>query len=247
MKKTTFISLVVLAAAGFWACTTAQVGTTMSTIGKVLTEDGKALTAEDVASGLKEALSQGVSKGSDQASQVDGYFKNALMKILIPQEMQKVDQKLRSLGMNKLMDDFELSLNRGAENAAKEAKPIFINAITSMSIQDAWSILKGDKDAATNYLKTTTTKQLYDKFKPAIQNSLTAVNATKYYTDIVTTYNKIPLVEKVNPDLADHVTNKAIDGLFVLVKQEEANIRDNPVARTTDLLKRVFTPENMKK
>lgn len=227
-----------------FGCTTTQVNQTRDGIGKVL-EQNSQLSAEEVAKGLKEALIQGTSKGAVQASKTDGYFRNALLKILIPPEMQKVNQKLRSLGFNKLMDDFELSLNRGAEDAAKEAKPIFVNAIKSMTIQDAWNILKGEKDAATTYLKRTTNAQLYSSFKPVIQNSLQKVNATKYYTDIVSTYNKIPAVEKVNPDLNDYVTNKAIDGLFLLIKQEEANIRENPVARVTELLKKVFTEKNM--
>ena len=243
--KIQLIFILTLVTTLFLGCTSSQIASTMSTVGKVLTDDQ--VTRDEVGKGLKEALVQGVSKGSAQASQVDGYFKNSLLKVLMPPEMVKVDQKLRSMGMNKLMDDFILSMNRGAEDAAKEAKPIFVNAITSMTIQDAWNILKGDKDAATVYLKRTTSSQLYNAFKPVIQNSLQKVNATKYYTDIVTTYNKIPLVDKVNPDLNDYVTNKAIDGLFILVKQEEANIRENPVARTSDLLKRVFTPENMKK
>lgn len=230
----------------FWGCTSTQISKTTEEINKAMNGNTK-LTTEEVARGLKEALTQGVSKGSAQASQVDGYFKNALLKILVPPEMQRVDQKLRSLGMNKLMDDFTLSLNRGAEDAATEAKPIFVNAITSMTIQDAWNILKGSNDAATVYLKNTTNTQLYNAFKPKIQNSLQKVNATKYYSDVINTYNKIPLVQKVNPNLDDYVTNKAIEGLFVLVKQEEANIRTNPGARATALLKKVFTPENMKK
>jgi len=235
-----------LGAFAFWlyGCTAAQINSAVNTASKALEAP---LSTEDVAKGLKEALVQGTSKGTSQASQTDGYFKNSLLKILMPPEMQKVDQKLRSLGMNKLMDDFELSLNRGAEDAAKEAKPIFVNAITSMTIQDAWNILKGEPDAATSYLRKTTGTSLYNAFKPKIQTSLQKVNATKYYTDIITRYNKIPLVEKVNPNLDDYVTNKAIDGLFVLVKQEETNIRQNPAARATDLLKRVFTDENMKK
>jgi hypothetical protein len=237
---------IAVCSAFFLGCTSTQISKTADEINKAMGGSSQ-VTTEEVAKGLKEALSQGVSKGSGQASQLDGYFKNALLKILVPPEMQKVEQKLRSLGMNKLMDDFILSLNRGAEDAATEAKPIFISAITSMTIQDAWNILKGENDAATVYLKKTTNTQLYNAFKPKIQNSLNKVNATRYYTDIITTYNKIPMVQKVNPNLDDYVTNRAIDGLFVLVKQEESNIRTNPGARVTDILKRVFTPENMKK
>jgi hypothetical protein len=244
--KMKLAKVLILGTVLFMGCTTTQINNTTDAIGKVLNENAQVST-EEVGRGLKEALVQGISKGSAQASQIDGYFKNSMLKILMPPDMQKVDQKLRSLGFNKLMDDFELSLNRGAEEAAKEAKPIFINAITSMSIQDAWNILKGEQDAATVYLKRTTSSQLYNAFKPVIQTSLQKVNATKYYTDIITRYNKLPLVEKVNPNLDDYVTNKAIDGLFVLVKQEEANIRSNPAARVSDLLKRVFTSENMQK
>jgi hypothetical protein len=133
-----------------------------------------------------------------------------------------------------------MTLNRGAEDAAKEAKPIFITAIKSMTIEDAWAILKGEDNAATEYLKRTTSAQLTEKFKPVIQNSLNKVNATKYYGDLVGTYNKIPLVQKVNPSLDDYATAKAVDGLFLMIAKEEKNIRKDPVARTTELLKKVF-------
>jgi hypothetical protein len=138
------------------------------------------------------------------------------------------------------VDKFVLTLNRGAEDAAKEAKPIFIAAIKSMTIQDAWAILKGEENAATEYLKRTTSASLKEKFKPVIQSSLNKVNATKYYGEIITRYNQIPLVEKVNPNLDDYATDKAIEGLFVMIAKEEKNIRMDPVARTTELLKRVF-------
>jgi hypothetical protein len=137
-----------------------------------------------------------------------------------------------------------MTLNRGAEDAAKEAKPIFITAIKSMTIQDAWGILKGQPDAATQYLKRTTSAQLKEKFQPVIQNSLKKVNATRYYGDIVNTYNKIPLVEDVNPNLDDYATDKAIEGLFTMIAKEERNIRQDPLARTTELLKKVFGAQN---
>ena len=203
------------------------------------------LTTTEVGNGLKEALKQGITKGSTQASKVDGYFGNALLKILVPPEMQKVEQKLRSLGFNKLMDDFTLSLNRGAEEAAKTARPIFVDAITAMTIPDAWNILKGSDDAATMYLKNNTGQKLYTAFKPVIQNALQKVNATKYYKDVINTYNQIPFVTQVNPDLEDYVTNKAIDGLFLLIKKEEVNIRNNASARVNEILKKVFTEANM--
>jgi hypothetical protein len=189
---------------------------------------------------LKEALIKGISTGSDLASQMDGYFKNPEIKIPFPPEVKKVEDKLRQIGLGGEVDKFIMTLNRGAEDAAKEAKPIFISAIKSMTIQDAWGILKGEQDAATQYLKRTTSLQLKEKFKPVIQNSLNKVSATKYYGDIVNTYNKIPFTDDVNPNLDDYATDKAIEGLFTLIAKEEKNIRQDPVARTTELLKKVF-------
>ena len=209
------------------------------------TSQAEQLTTADVSAGLKEALIKGVSTGSDQASKTDGFFKNPEIKIPFPPEVQKVENKLRDLGMNKLVDDFVQSLNRGAEQAAAEAKPIFISAVRGMTIQDAWNILKGeDKEAATNYLRRTTSKALYNSFSPVIGNALEKTNATRYYGDIVNTYNKIPFVEKVNPDLTDYATNKAMDGLFLLIAKEEKAIRQDPVKRTTDLLRRVFKAQD---
>ena len=201
---------------------------------------GESVSTEEVAQGLKEALTNGVSKGSDLVSQIDGYFKNPEIKIPFPPEVRQVETTLRQMGLGKEVDRFVLTLNRGAEDAAKEAKPIFVEAVKQMTIQDAWAILKGEKDAATQYLKSSTSTLLKEKFKPIIQASLNKVNATKYYGDLVNTYNKIPLVQKVNPDLDDYATDKAIEGLFVMIAKEEKNIRENPVARTSELLKKVF-------
>lgn len=202
--------------------------------------DGESVSTEEVALGLKEALTNGISKGSDLVSQVDGYFKNPEIKIPFPPEVKQVETRLRQIGLGDEVDKFVLTLNRGAEDAAKEAKPIFIEAIKQMTIQDAWSILNGEVDAATQYLKKTTSGLLKEKFKPVIENSLNKVNATKYYGDLVTSYNKIPLVQKVNPDLNEYATDKAIEGLFVMIAKEEKSIRENPSARTTALLKKVF-------
>ncbi len=202
--------------------------------------EGESLSTEEVAQGLKEALTNGVSKGSDLVSQVDGYFKNPEIKIPFPPEVKQVESRLRQIGLGSEVDKFVLTLNRGAEDAAKEAKPIFIEAVRQMTIQDAWSILKGERDAATQYLKKSTSALLKEKFKPIIQNSLNKVNATKYYGDLVNSYNRIPMVQKVNPDLDDYATDKAIEGLFVMIAKEEKNIRENPLARTSELLKKVF-------
>ena len=197
-----------------------------------------------MANGLKEALIKGISNGSDIVSQLDGYFKNPEIKIPFPPDVKKVEDRLRQIGLGSEVDKFVMTLNRGAEDAAKEAKPIFIAAIRQMTIQDAWGILKGEPDAATQYLKRTTSVLLKDKFKPVIKNSLQKVNATKYYSDIVTRYNQIPMVQKVNPELDDYATDKAIEGLFLMIAKEEKNIRANPAARTTELLKRVFGAQN---
>ena len=236
MKR--FFVLFVLA---LGACTSAQINQTIGDVNKTLGGGGaQPLTTAEVAEGLKEALIKGISTGSDLASQLDGYFKNPEIKIPFPPEVKKVEDKLRQIGLGSEVDKFVMTLNRGAEDAAKEAKPIFITAIRSMTIQDAWSILKGEQDAATQYLKRTTSSLLKEKFKPVIQNSLNKVSATKYYSDIVNRYNQIPLVQKVNPNLDDYATDKAIEGLFIMIAKEERNIRQNPVARTTELLKKVF-------
>lgn len=220
-------------------CSSAQISKTLGDVDKMLNKD-KPLTTAEVAEGLKEALVKGVSTGSDLVSKVDGYFKNPEIKIPFPPDVKRVEDRLRQIGLGDQVDKFILTLNRGAEDAAKEAKPIFIAAIRSMSIEDAWGILRGDDDAATQYLKRTTSAQLKEKFMPVIHNSLEKTNATKYYGDIVNTYNKIPFVDKVNPDLDDYATQKAIDGLFVMIAKEEKDIRKDPLARTTELLKRVF-------
>jgi hypothetical protein len=214
-------------------------GRVLGDIVKATTTKG-GLSNDDIVAGLKEALQVGINKGADSASKVDGYFKNNLIKILFPPEAQRVETALRKIGMGAEVDKFVLALNRGAEDAAKEAKPIFINAIFSMTFTDALSILKGEKNAATNYLKRTTTEQLITAFSPVMEKALQKTQATKYYTDLATTYNKLPFTQKVNPDLKQYATQKAIDGLFVLVEQEEARIRENPLARTSDILKRVF-------
>jgi len=236
MKKLLFLTFIC------GACTTAQINQALTEVNKVAGTPPaqQQLTTEEVGGGLKEALVNGISKGADLVSLTDGYFKNPEIKIPFPPDVKKVEDKLRQLGFGKKVDDFVLTLNHGAEEAAKEAKPIFINAIKQMTIEDAWGILKGNPDAATQYLKRTTTSQLKEKFSPVVQTALDKVSATKYYGDVINTYNKVPLVEKVNPDLNDYATTKAIDGLFVMVAKEEKNIRENYSARTSDLLKKVF-------
>jgi hypothetical protein len=197
------------------------------------------LSTSEIASGLKEALEVGAQNSSNQLSALDGFFKNAAIKILLPPEAQKVEKTLRDVGMGNLVDKAILSVNRAAEDAAKSAAPIFIDAIKQMTIQDAVGILQGGDFAATNYLKSKTTTALVAAFKPVIENSLSKVSATKYWSDVFNTYNKFT-TNKINPDLSAFVTGKAVDGIFYQVSLEEQKIRKDPVARVTDLLKKVF-------
>jgi hypothetical protein len=198
------------------------------------------LTTDEVGKGLKEALTIGVKKGAVQLSSVDGFLGNAAVKILLPPEAQQVEKKLRALGFNKQVDDAIVSMNRAAEDAAKSAAPIFVNAITSMSITDAFGILKGSDTAATVYLKTKTTAPLTAAFTPVIDSSLSKVGASQLWSALFAQYNKIPFIKNVNPDLKGYVTDRALAGMFYQVAQEEAKIRKNPAAQTTDLLKKVF-------
>jgi hypothetical protein len=197
------------------------------------------LTNSEIINGLKEALTKGVEKGSSKLSAVDGFLGNAAIKILLPPEAKQVEQTLRSMGMNKQVDDAITSMNRAAEDAAKSAAPIFVDAVKSMSISDAAGILKGNDSAATSYLKGKTTTSLTEAFRPVIEKSLEKVDATKYWKTLFTSYNMVSL-KKVNPDLTAYVTERALSGLFLQLGQEEKEIRKNPAARTTELLQKVF-------
>lgn len=197
------------------------------------------LSSDEIVSGLKEALTVGTANGASKLSAVDGFFKDAALKILMPAEAQKVEQKLRALGFGKQVDNAILSMNRAAEDATKSAAPIFINAIKGITIQDGLSILQGGDFAATNFLKEKTLLQLTEAFRPVIESSLQKVNATKYWNTLFTTYNTFSK-EKVKTDLSAYVTEKATAGIFYQVGLEEQKIRKDPVARTTDLLKKVF-------
>jgi len=221
------------------------IGCTSTDLNRVLQGASNAiLSNEDVANGLKEALVKGISVGSDSASREGGFYKNELIRIALPEEFRKVEGTMRKLGLGAEVDRVLLAINRGAENAAKEAKPIFINAIKQLTIQDAFSILKGEEDAATQFLRRTTSDQLTALFKPRVQESLNQVGATRYYTDLVKAYNAIPSTKKLNPDLNAYVTEQALNGLFKLIAQEEKNIRENPLERTTVLMRRVFAAQD---
>ncbi len=197
------------------------------------------LSTTEVTDGLKQALEIGAEKSGSKLSAVDGFFTNAAIKILLPPEAASVEKTMRSLGMGKMVDDAILCINRAAEDAAKSAAPIFINAIKKMTIDDAWSILRGADTAATVYLRSKTTDSLTTAFRPVIEKSLQKVNATKYWNTVFTNYNRLAS-KKVNPDLSAYATEKALAGIFYQLGEEEKTIRKNPAAQTTDLLKKVF-------
>ena len=207
---------------------------------KQLPQSTGAVTEAEAADGIKEALSQGLAGAVLKLNKEDGFFKDAFYKILIPEDARKVENTLRDLGLGSMVDKAILQINRGAEDAAGYAKPIFVNAIKNMSIRDAIGLVKNGDTSATHFFREKTTEQLIAAFTPVIKSSLDKVNATKYYGDMVNKYNSIPLVKKIKPDLTGYVTMKATNALFDLVAKEEKNIRSNLAARTTDLLKKVF-------
>lgn len=235
MKKV----ILILAALPFFGCAELQ-----QVVNQLPTEQG--VSQFEIASGLKEALHNGIEKQVVKLTAVDGFYKNEMVKILLPNELQKVDKTLRDIGMSKLADEGLKVLNRAAEDAVKESTPIFVDAIKGMTFTDAKNILLGDERSATTYLQNSTSTALYAKFNPVIKNSFAKVGADKVWTNIITKYNSIPLVKKVNPDLTDYTTNKAMEGVFKMVAVEEKNIRTNIVSRTSDLLKRVFALQDKK-
>jgi hypothetical protein len=199
------------------------------------------LSDAQIVNGLKEALKVGTNNGVSTLSRTDGFFRNNRFRIPFPPEVQRVETTLRSLGMNNLVDDFILKLNRGAEEAVKEATPIFVNAITSMTIADGRNILFGGEQAATAYFRGRTSGQLFNAFMPRVKNVLdNKVQVTKAWNDVATAYNRVPGVQPVTVDLPKYVTDRAIDALFIRIGEEEKKIRENPAARVNDILKRVF-------
>lgn len=235
-------SLLVLAAAtiSLSGCDVQSQGQLGSILGQVATGAMGTPSNLEIGNGLKQALEIGTTAGANRLAVKDGFFGNMAVKILFPTEAQKLESTLRGLGLNSLADNVIISLNRAAEDAAKEAAPIFMSAIKQMTITDATNILFGNKDAATNYFKRVTSNQLMSRFSPVISNSLSKVGATKYWSDAATIYNKVPLVKPINTNLTAYVAEKAIEGMFIQVAQEELKIRDNISARSTGLLQKVF-------
>jgi len=205
-----------------------------------LPQTGGALSNADIATGLRQALDLGIDKQVSKLTQKDGFFKNDLVRILLPQELQKVDKTLRDIGLGNLADEGLKVLNRAAEDAVKEATPIFVNAVKDISFDDAKRILLGNDTAATTYLESKTTTELYNKFKPVIGNSFNKVGADQIWTNLINKYNAVPFTNNVNPDLTDYVTNEALKGVFTMIAVEEKDIRTKISSRTTDVLQRVF-------
>lgn len=209
-------------------------------IASQLPQDGGILTNTDIGNGLRAALDKGIDTRVTQLMTTDGFLKNELVKIVLPDELQKVDSGLRKIGLSSVADEGLKLLNRAAEDATAEALPIFKQAVKEISFADAKNILLGDQRAATSYLETKTKTALYAKFAPVINNSLGKVGATDLWSSAISRYNSIPLTSDVNPDLTDYVTQKAMEGVFKMIAQEEVDIRSSINARSTDLLRRVF-------
>jgi hypothetical protein len=237
MKKILFLSLLLLSITG---------QSQLKNILKKSTKPTSLLSSDAISSGLKEALNNGITKQVVKLTEKDGFMGNSLVKIELPAELAKVDKTLRKIGLGSMADEGILALNRAAEEAVKESTPIFVDAIKGMSITDAKTILTGNQDAATTYLQKSTSTALYSKFNPVIQKSLNDVGATKIWETLITKYNSIPLVTKVNPNLTDYTTNKALEGVFKMIAVEEKNIRTNLTSRSSDLLKKVFALQDKK-
>lgn len=237
------LALAALLAAG---CSSTQITQTMKDVADQMGGGTAALSNDDVIAGLKEALVKGAEHSVDVASLTDGFWKSDRLRIPFPEEAVKVKNTLNDIGLSNKVEQFELTLNRAAETAAKEAVPVFVNAIKGMSVADGFAILKGGDHAATNFLKDKTTTELTSKFKPIVEKATQQVALTSYWTPLTNAYNTATLLtggKAVDPDLDAYVTQKAIDGLFILVADQEQKIRQDPLARTTDLLKRVFAAQ----
>ena len=230
MKKRILVSIITFIVLGFIGTPEAKA----QSIKDFLSED-------QIGKGLKEALDHGIKNQVSKLTAKDGFYKNELVKILLPKDLQKVDKRLRRLGLSKLADEGLLLLNRAAEDAVKTATPIFVNAVKGITFKDAKNILLGEQDAATSYLKEGTSESLYKEFNPVIEKSFAKVGADKIWAQLIQRYNKLPFVKKVNPDLTDYVTNETLKGVFTMIAVEEQGIRKKVGLRDTDLLKKVFS------
>lgn len=210
--------------------------------GLISTPTGNApLTSSEINAGIKEALIIGTKNAVSETSINGGFYNNPLIKIPFPPEAQKVAETARNFGLDKQVDQFVETMNHGAEQAASLAAPVFVNAVKQMSIADVYGIWRGESDAATKYLEKTTRDELATAFRPVIVEALEKVDLTKYWNPLINSYNQIPFMEKLNPNLEDYVLDKTLNGLFISLASEEARIRQDPQARVTDLLQRVFS------
>ena len=206
----------------------------------VLAPQGTGLNEQTVAAGLKEALRVGTERTVFSTSSLDGYLGNAMIRIALPDQFQPIAQTLRTVGLGSQVDSLEVTMNRAAEKAAGEAKVVFWDAISQMTLIDAFGILNGEPNAATTYFRGRTEDALRSRFRPIVTQKMSDVGLYQLYSQLITTYNALPLASKPAPNLEDHVTQNALDGLFSVLAEEEKNIRKNPAARTTDLLRQVF-------
>lgn len=234
MKKT-----IIIAASTILLIGCAEMGTVLKDI-NTTSAGPLPLSNLEVIKGLKEALSVGTNNSTALTSKLDGFYKNPEIFIPFPPEVIKVKNTVENLGMKSQVDKFVMTMNRSAETASKKATPIFLNAITSMSIADGFAILKGGDNAATNFLRDKTSGQLRTEFNPVVKSAIDQVEVTKYWNPVISTYNKIPFIDKQNANLEDYITTKAMDGLFIMIAKEEKSIRKDPLARVSDILKRVF-------
>jgi len=207
---------------------------------------GASLSQDQIGNGLREALDNGIKNQVSKLTSKDGFYRNELVKIILPEELQVVDKALRRLGLSNLANEGIKVLNRAAEDAVKTATPIFIKAVKEISFKDAKNILLGDKNAATSYLQSKTTQNLYESFTPVIDNSFSKVGADKVWNNLISRYNAIPFVNKVNPDLTNYVTTQALKGVFKMIEVEEKGIREKTGLRTSTLLKQVFALQDNK-
>lgn len=205
-----------------------------------LPSGGGVLTQEQIGNGLRQALDHGIENQVTKLTALDGFYKNDLVKILLPEELQAVDNGLRKIGLGNLADEGIKALNRAAEDAVKTATPIFVDAVKEITFADAKNILLGDQNAATSYLQSKTNQSLYNSFSPVINQSFSKVGADKIWSNLITKYNSIPFVNKVDPDLTAYVTNQALKGVFTMIEVEEKGIREKVGLRDTALLKQVF-------
>lgn len=234
--RTIFITLIL----ALTSCKTTDVARVLDSLNQ---QGGSGLSQQTVAAGLKQALQVGTDKAVFDTNRKGGYSGNPLIKIIMPEKLDKVASAVRKIGLGSYVDGIELQMNRAAESAAGEAKAVFFDAISRMSWQDAWGILRGGDNAATNYFKKHTTTALTNRFKPIIKTSMQKVGFYNDYNKLINTYNAIPFTKKQDFSMETYVTDKALDGLFTLVAQEEAKIRRDPVARTTELLRKVFSSQ----